>query len=118
MGWNQKDFPSLHGKFHIGDQLISICNIKITSAAMAHKMLRHPSVDPVEMLVKRTPYAKVLAIRRVAEGQNIGIKRNGGTAEVSKRTSAVRETEGQLKRGNWGQNNSIKRNRGTAEVKE
>jgi hypothetical protein len=34
------------------------------------------------MLVKRTPYAMVLAIRRESEGQNIGIKRNGGTAEV------------------------------------
>ncbi|XP_076461879.1 uncharacterized protein LOC143294318 [Babylonia areolata] len=82
VGWNQKDFPSLHGKFHIGDQLISVCNVKITSATMAQKMLKHPPVDLVEMLVKRTPHARVLAIRRVAEGQSIGIKRNGGTAEI------------------------------------
>ncbi|KAL8617722.1 hypothetical protein ACOMHN_053555 [Nucella lapillus] len=81
-GWNQKDFPSLHGKFHIGDQLISICNVKVMSAAMALKMLKHPPVDLVGMLVKRTPHAKVMAIRRVAEGQSIGIKRNGGTAEI------------------------------------
>ncbi|KAK7109348.1 hypothetical protein V1264_013402 [Littorina saxatilis] len=82
VGWIQKDFPSLHGKFHIGDQLISICNVKVTSAAMAHKMLKHPKSDMVEMLVKRIPHAVVLAIRREAEGQNIGIKRNGGTAEI------------------------------------
>ena len=86
MGWNQKDFPSLHSKFHIGDQLTSVCNVKVTSAATALKMLKHPVVELVEMLVKRTPHAQVLAIRRVAEGQNIGIKRNGGTAEVSQRT--------------------------------
>ena len=89
VGWNQKDFPSLHGKFHIGDQLISVCNIKVTSAAMAHKMLKHPTGDTVEMLVRRTPHALVLAIRRMAEGQNIGIKRNGGTAEVSQSVVTV-----------------------------
>lgn len=81
-GWNQIDFPSLHGKFHIGDQVISICNQKVTSAAVAQKMLKHPPSEPVEMLVNRTPHARVLAIRRVAEGQNIGIKRSGGTAEI------------------------------------
>ena len=83
VGWNQKDFPSLHGKFHIGDQLISICSVTVTSAAMAQKVLKHPITDPVEMLVRRLPHAQVLAIRRLAEGENIGIKRNGGTAEVS-----------------------------------
>lgn len=81
-GWNQKDYPSLHGKLHIGDQLLSICNLQITGASMAYKMLKHPPSDPVEILVKRTPYAKVLALRRAAEGENIGIKRNGGTAEI------------------------------------
>lgn len=40
----------------------------------------------VEMLVKRTPYAMVLSIRRESEKQNIGIKRNEGTAEVSQRS--------------------------------
>lgn len=81
-GWNQKDFPSLHGRFHIGDEVISICNNKVTSSQMAHKLLKHPPSDLVEMLVKRTPHARVMAIRRAAEGENIGIKRNGGTAEI------------------------------------
>ncbi|KAK7494678.1 hypothetical protein BaRGS_00014076 [Batillaria attramentaria] len=72
----------LHNKFHVGDQVISVCNNKVTSAAAAHKMLKHPTSDLVEMLVKRTPHAQVLTIRRAAEGENIGIKRNGGTAEI------------------------------------
>lgn len=81
-GWNQKDFPSLHSKFHIGDQVISICNVRVTTAAQALKLLKNSSADVIEMLIKRMPHAKVLAIRRSAEGESIGIKRNGGTGEV------------------------------------
>ncbi|GIX71018.1 PH domain-containing protein [Caerostris extrusa] len=37
----------------------------------------------VEFIVRRVPYAKILAVKREYEGQDLGIVREGGTAEKS-----------------------------------
>ncbi|PVD30767.1 hypothetical protein C0Q70_10042 [Pomacea canaliculata] len=81
-GWNQSDFPSLHGKFHIGDIVLSINSVKVANSAMAVKLLKHQTAEVVEVMVKRIPYGQVIAIRRSAEGESLGIRRVGGTAEI------------------------------------
>ncbi|BFZ00991.1 hypothetical protein BsWGS_04029 [Bradybaena similaris] len=82
VGWNQKDFPSLHGKLHLGDLIFSINNVRVTSAETAHKLLKQAPDCNIELKLHRMPYAKVFAIHRNAEGQSLGIKRNGGTGEI------------------------------------
>lgn len=37
----------------------------------------------VEFIVRRLPYGKIFAIKREYEGQDLGIVREGGTAEVT-----------------------------------
>ncbi|XP_059162106.1 cyclin-dependent kinase 12-like isoform X2 [Physella acuta] len=83
-GWNQKDFPSLHGKLHVGDLVFSVNNVRVTSVEMAQKLLRQPnaSASKTEIMLHRMPYAKVFAIHRSVEGQSLGLKRNGGTGEI------------------------------------
>lgn len=34
-------------------------------------------------IIKRVPFGKIFAVRRSEEGQDLGIKRDGGTGEVS-----------------------------------
>ena len=82
MGWNQRDFPSLHGKLHLGDQLISVNGVKVTTVDVAQKLLKGATTPKITMVLHRMPYAKVFAIRRDAEGQSLGIKREGGSGEV------------------------------------
>uniref|UniRef100_A0A0B7BG52 PH domain-containing protein n=1 Tax=Arion vulgaris TaxID=1028688 RepID=A0A0B7BG52_9EUPU len=85
-GWNQKDFPSLHGKLHLGDLIFSINDVSVTTSEAAQKLLKHPSSSSssskIEINLHRMPYAKVFAIHRNAEGQSLGIKREGGTGEI------------------------------------
>ncbi|RUS73755.1 hypothetical protein EGW08_018492 [Elysia chlorotica] len=82
VGWNQRDFPSLHGKLHIGDQLISVNGVKVTSVDVAQKLLRGASTPKITLVLHRMPFARVFAIRRDAEGQSLGIKREGGSGEI------------------------------------
>ncbi|GFO50451.1 syntenin-2 [Plakobranchus ocellatus] len=82
VGWNQRDFPSLHGKLHIGDQLISVNGVKVSSVDIAQKLLRGATSPKITVMLHRMPFAKVFAIRRDAEGQSLGIKREGGTGEI------------------------------------
>lgn len=39
-GWKQKEHPMLYNALHIGDQLISIEGVSVSSASDAHKILR------------------------------------------------------------------------------
>ncbi|GFR73798.1 flocculation protein FLO11-like [Elysia marginata] len=80
-GWNQQDFPSLHGKLHLGDQLISVNGVKVPSSDIAQKLLKGSTTPKITVILHRMPYAKVFAIRRDAEGQSLGIKREGGSGE-------------------------------------
>ena len=49
---------------------------------MARKALKTCSTDQVDFVIKRLPYAHVMAIRRHQNGQKLGLQRFGGTAEV------------------------------------
>lgn len=80
-GWKQKEHPLLHNTFHVGDRLLSIAGHRILSIQDAHKAIKQqPST--VEFVVRRVPYGKILAIRREYEGQDLGLIREGGTAEI------------------------------------
>ncbi|XP_050398343.1 uncharacterized protein LOC126816153 [Patella vulgata] len=81
-GWNVVEFPRLHGQFHIGDQIISINNVRIISATSVIKQFKHSESTYVDICVKRLPKAKVFVIRRSAEGESLGMKREKGTAEI------------------------------------
>ncbi|GIY51113.1 PH domain-containing protein [Caerostris darwini] len=80
-GWKQKEHPLLHNTFHVGDRLLSIAGHRILSVQDAHRAIKlQPST--VEFIVRRVPYAKILAVKREYEGQDLGIVREGGTAEI------------------------------------
>ena len=84
-GWNQKARPFLYSAFHIGDQVISINGLPVETAAEAQKIIKHASSEEkVAFVVRRVPYAKMFAIKRSAEGESLGFRRDGGTAEVSR----------------------------------
>ncbi|XP_054716936.1 uncharacterized protein LOC129226358, partial [Uloborus diversus] len=80
-GWKQKEHPFLHNTFHVGDRVISIAGHRILSVQDAHKAIKHQS-SIVEFVVRRVPCGKVLAIKRDFEGQDLGIIREGGSAEI------------------------------------
>ena len=83
-GWNQRARPYLNNAVHLGDQLVSIHGQVVESAKMAHKLIKHCSdEDKLVFMVRRMPRGKVFAIRRLVNGESLGITRNGGTAEVS-----------------------------------
>ena len=67
----------------MGDQLISIHGQVVETAKMAHKLIKHCDDEAkLTFIVRRMPHGKVFAIKRLVEGEEIGILRNGGTAEV------------------------------------
>ena len=83
-GWNQAARPYLNNAIHLGDQIVSINSQVVENARMAHKLIKHcTEEDKVQFLIRRMPKGKVFAIRRLVNGESLGISRNGGTAEVS-----------------------------------
>ncbi|XP_055538532.1 uncharacterized protein LOC129726016 isoform X2 [Wyeomyia smithii] len=81
-GWKQKEHPVLYNALHIGDQLISIAGIAITSAAEAHKAIRGAPGLFVKLIIRRVPFGRVFAIRRELNGQCLGLIRDGNTATI------------------------------------
>ncbi|XP_005181108.2 serine-rich adhesin for platelets [Musca domestica] len=81
-GWKQKEHPVLYNALHIGDQLLSIAGVTITSAAEANKIIRNTNTLFVEVLVRRIPFGRGYAIRREREGQCLGLIRDGNTATI------------------------------------
>ncbi|XP_076335983.1 uncharacterized protein LOC143239071 [Tachypleus tridentatus] len=81
-GWKQKDHPLLHNTFHIGDQVFSIAGCKVTSVSEAHKTIKHEPLS-VEFIIHRVPFGQVFAIKREFDGQDLGLVRDGNTAEIS-----------------------------------
>ena len=83
-GWNQKARPFLHNAFHIGDRVISINGQVVETAKVAYKLIKHcAETDKVTLILRRSPHARVFAIKREASGESLGITCRGGTAEVS-----------------------------------
>ncbi|RWS11545.1 hypothetical protein B4U79_10438 [Dinothrombium tinctorium] len=80
-GWKQKQYPQLHNTFHIGDSVISICGQRIQSAAEAYRLIKQQPLI-IEIIVQRVPFGKAFIIRRDYESQDLGIVRDGNSAEV------------------------------------
>ena len=83
VGWDCKHYPRLAESIHIGDEVAKINDVRVTSAHMARKVLKTCSTDQVDFVIKRLPYAHVMAIRRHQNGQKLGLQRFGGTAEIT-----------------------------------
>ncbi|KXJ78175.1 hypothetical protein RP20_CCG005334 [Aedes albopictus] len=81
-GWKQKEHPVLYNALHIGDQLISVAGMAITSAAEAHKVIRGAPGLFVELIIRRVPFGRVYAIRRELDGQCLGLIRDGNTSTI------------------------------------
>ena len=81
-GWDVKKYPRLYDKFHIGDQVLSVNDVEVTDLSFTHKIVKHIKADLVEVTIRRLPNASAFAIQRSVEGENLGIKREGGTGEV------------------------------------
>ncbi|KAL5021498.1 hypothetical protein ScPMuIL_000653 [Solemya velum] len=81
-GWDVQKGPRQYDRFHLGDRLLAINNDRVTNIAMAQKHLRGIMAVEVELTIKRLPYGQVFIIKRSAEGESLGIKREGGTAEI------------------------------------
>lgn len=72
----------LYNALHIGDQLISIGSVTITSASEANKIIRSAQTLFVELIIRRIPFGRVYAIRRDVDGQCLGFIRDGNTATI------------------------------------
>ncbi|EDV42633.1 uncharacterized protein Dana_GF16925 [Drosophila ananassae] len=81
-GWKQKEHPVLYNALHIGDQLLTIAGVNISSAAEANKIIRNTNTLFVEVLLRRIPFGRAYAIRRDREGQCLGLIRDGNTATI------------------------------------
>ncbi|XP_050071803.1 uncharacterized protein LOC126559675 [Anopheles maculipalpis] len=81
-GWKQKEHPVLYNALHIGDQMISVAGVAITTAAEAHKAIRAAPGLFVELIIRRVPFGRVYAIRRELDGQCLGLIRDGNTATI------------------------------------
>ncbi|XP_029715816.1 serine-rich adhesin for platelets [Aedes albopictus] len=81
-GWKQKEHPVLYNALHIGDQLISVAGMAITSSAEAHKVIRGAPGLFVELIIRRVPFGRVYAIRRELDGQCLGLIRDGNTSTI------------------------------------
>ena len=84
-GWDEARHPSLFGKLHLGDHVISINNVKVSTAAKARRVLQTPGLatGAVMLLLKRTPHARVVSIPRLLGQQHLGINTQPGTSQVS-----------------------------------
>ncbi|XP_016976617.1 mucin-4 [Drosophila rhopaloa] len=81
-GWKQKEHPVLYNALHIGDQLLSIAGVNISSAAEANKIIRNTNTLFVEVLLRRIPFGRAYAIRRDREGQCLGLIRDGNMSTI------------------------------------
>ncbi|XP_055849343.1 uncharacterized protein LOC129914227 [Episyrphus balteatus] len=81
-GWKQKEHPVLYNALHIGDQLISIAGITISSASEANKVIRNTNTLFLEVLIRRVPFGRGYAIRRERDGQCLGLIRDGNTSTI------------------------------------
>ena len=63
--------------------MLSVNDVEVADLSFTSKILKHIKADYVELTIRRLPNASVFAIQRNMEGENLGIKREGGTGEVS-----------------------------------
>ena len=68
-------------RFHLGDEIILVNSFKITSAKEAYCLIRE-SDEITEFLIRRVPFGKPFLLKRDYAGQELGIVREGNTAEI------------------------------------
>ncbi|XP_046386462.1 uncharacterized protein LOC124156151 [Ischnura elegans] len=89
-GWKQKERPLLYNVLHFGDQLLSVCGVRVLNAVDAQRLIRGSTGLYVELLIRRIPFGRVYAIRRDAplesgsgnHAEGLGLVLEGGTAEI------------------------------------
>ncbi|XP_071448182.1 uncharacterized protein [Hetaerina americana] len=89
-GWKQRERPILYNVLHFGDQLLSVCGVRVLSAVDAQRLIRGATGLYVELLIRRVPFGRVYAIRRDASTETgpgnhvegLGLLLEGGTAEI------------------------------------
>jgi len=81
-GWKQREHPLLYHSFHIGDRVISIAGHNIHTAHDAHSIIKSTMAPKIEIVVGRIPFGQAFAIKRDFEGQDLGLRRDGNTAEI------------------------------------
>ena len=69
--------------------MLSVNDVEVTDLSFTHKIVKHIKADLVEVTIRRLPNASAFAIQRSVEGENLGIKREGGTGEVCLRCWTV-----------------------------
>ena len=58
-GWKQREHPYLHNTFHLGDRIISISGVQVTSAAEAHNTVKNEEsllVSTTDWMKKKTSF--------------------------------------------------------------
>jgi len=84
-GWNRRAYPLLQASFHIGDELLSINDVTVTSAKAATKMLKS-CADRIaaQLVLRRLPAGYVCLLHKTDNDfDSLGLWTVGGTAEVS-----------------------------------
>ena len=82
-GWKQKEHPHFHSLFHLGDQILSINGIYVAKSADVFRVLKDcPEKQHAVFNVNRVPRGQVFLLTRLYDGQDLGIIREGSTAEV------------------------------------
>lgn len=81
-GWKQKNHPHLHNTFHTGDQLVSINGVTMESAAHAKDFIKD-CAHTLEVTIRRIPFGQVFCLKRSFDGEDMGLVREKGTAEIS-----------------------------------
>ncbi|KAG8230501.1 hypothetical protein J437_LFUL010601 [Ladona fulva] len=80
----------LYNVLHFGDQLLSVCGVRVQSAVDAQRLIRGATGLYVELLIRRLPYGRVYAVQRdgstdsgsANSAEGLGLILEGGTAEV------------------------------------
>ncbi|XP_074603516.1 uncharacterized protein LOC141857027 isoform X2 [Brevipalpus obovatus] len=83
-GWKQKTYPQLHNTFHIGDRIMSVCGEQVQDSTQVLRLIKSQPGQIVELIIRRIPHGFVFVLKREYEGQDLGIIREGNTAEVIK----------------------------------
>lgn len=82
-GWKQHEQPHFHSLFHLGDQIHSVNGISVAKAADVTRLLRDICDRQHAVLgIHRVPRAQVLVITRQFDGQDLGLSREGKTADI------------------------------------
>ncbi|OQV25551.1 hypothetical protein BV898_00489 [Hypsibius exemplaris] len=82
-GWKQKEHPHFHSLFHLGDQILAINGIYVAKSADVFRVLKDcPESHHTVFNVNRVPRGQVFVLARDHDGQDLGIIREGNTAEL------------------------------------